>query len=116
MDVKVLRGFAAASAGAVWAQSKAVLKRIHATVRGRVQGVGFRDFVSREARSLGLAGWVRNCPDGSVEVVAEGAEARLERLAERLRTGPPMAAVASVDVRPERATCDLEGFSVDLMH
>jgi acylphosphatase len=67
-----------------------------ARVRGIVQGVGFRWFVLHEARALDLRGYARNRPDGSVEVVAVGEEAALERLVERLREGPRAARVESV--------------------
>jgi acylphosphatase len=66
------------------------------TVRGRVQGVGFRYFVRTAGRSLGIRGWVRNAADGSVELVASAADAALTRLEARLRTGPPGSAVSSV--------------------
>ena len=59
----------------------------HFLVIGRVQGVGFRWFVHREAEPLGLRGWVRNTEDGHVEVVAAGEEAQLELLAAALRRG-----------------------------
>lgn len=73
--------------------------RMVADVRGRVQGVGFRWFVRREARALGLSGQVRNEPDGSVRVEAEGRRDDLEALADRLRSGPPGSRVDHVDVR-----------------
>jgi acylphosphatase len=66
-------------------------------VRGRVQGVGFRAFVAREARQLGLGGFTRNLPDGSVEVVAGGQPLRLDLLAERLQAGPPLSRVDAVE-------------------
>jgi acylphosphatase len=66
-------------------------------VRGRVQGVGFRAFVVREARRLGLGGFTRNLPDGSVEVVASGHPLQLDRLVERLNAGPPLSRVDAVD-------------------
>jgi acylphosphatase len=72
--------------------------RLHVTIRGGVQGVGFRYFVLRRARALGLTGWVRNRADGTVEVDAEGDRAALEGLLERLREGPPGATVAGVEV------------------
>lgn len=66
-------------------------------IRGRVQGVGFRWFVDREARQLGLHGWVRNNLDGSVEVLAAGTEAQIEALRARLREGSRGSRVDSVD-------------------
>jgi acylphosphatase len=65
-------------------------------VRGRVQGVGFRWFVEREARLLGIAGWVRNNYNGSVEVLAQGTVDQLATLLSRLRKGPPAARVDDV--------------------
>jgi acylphosphatase len=70
--------------------------RLDATVIGRVQGVGFRWFVLREAMALSLHGWVANTSDGSVQCVAEGLRADLELLLERLREGPPAAIVEHV--------------------
>jgi len=64
------------------------LKRLHATVSGRVQGVGFRNFVQEEALKLDLTGWVRNTREGDVEVVVEGPEPALSRLMVALRRGP----------------------------
>lgn len=66
------------------------------TVRGRVQGVGFRFFVMREASDLGLRGTVRNLSDGSVEVVAGGSVEQLEELKSRLRAGPENSNVVEV--------------------
>jgi acylphosphatase len=66
-------------------------------VRGRVQGVGFRWFVEREAHILGIAGWVRNNSDGSVEVLAQGSRDQLLGLRSRLREGPRAARVDAVE-------------------
>ena len=66
-------------------------------VRGRVQGVGFRWFVEREAHILGIAGWVRNNPDSSVEVLAMGTREQLAGLQSRLREGPRAARVDNVE-------------------
>jgi acylphosphatase len=66
-------------------------------IEGRVQGVGFRDHCVRHAAALGLAGWVRNRPDGSVEVFAQGSETRLEPLEAWLRRGPPAARVDRIE-------------------
>lgn len=66
-------------------------------VTGRVQGVGFRWFVEREAHMLGVAGWVRNNADGRVEVFAQGTAAQLAGLRSRLREGPRAARVDEVE-------------------
>lgn len=66
-------------------------------VRGRVQGVGYRYFVMREAAALGVTGFARNLADGTVEVVAEGADDVLERFEDRLREGPSFATVSTLD-------------------
>jgi acylphosphatase len=66
-------------------------------IAGRVQGVGFRWFVLRQAESLGLCGWAANLPDGRVEVVAKGAAGQLDRLDVQLRSGPRFARVDSVE-------------------
>jgi acylphosphatase len=67
-------------------------------IRGRVQAVGFRNFVWRRAVSMGLSGWVRNLPDGRVEVLASGASAVLELLERELWRGPPHAQVENVEI------------------
>jgi acylphosphatase len=67
------------------------------TVLGRVQGVGYRYFVLRLADRLGVTGFARNLPDGSVEVVAEGEEAVLEELKAGLERGPAFASVSGVE-------------------
>jgi acylphosphatase len=66
-------------------------------VLGAVQGVGYRRFVVREARALGLAGWVQNEPDGSVRGEAEGPEPQLAAFRIRLAEGPPFAVVNRLD-------------------
>ena len=67
-------------------------------VRGRVQGVGFRYFVADEAQKLGVAGWVRNNLNGTVEVLASGSRQQLTRLHEALRRGPRAARVDDIEV------------------
>lgn len=69
---------------------------LHVRVTGIVQGVGFRWFVREKARRLGLSGWVRNLPDGSVEVAASGQPGQLELLRGELRRGPNGARVDGV--------------------
>lgn len=81
-------------------------------VSGRVQGVGFRAFVRRRARELGLAGWVKNLPDGRVEVEAVGAEEALGELEQVLRQGPPASRVQEVEPRPLSAPGDHDDFDV----
>ncbi len=84
-----------------------------AVVRGRVQAVGFRDFVQRRARFLRLNGYVRNLPDGqSVEVVAEGQRADLEQLLERLKEGPSLSRVDRVDEEWREASGRYSDFGV----
>jgi Acylphosphatases len=72
--------------------------RIHAIVHGRVQGVFFRAWTREQANQLGLAGWVRNLPDGSVEIIAEGPRPALEALLELCQKGPSGATVRRVAV------------------
>jgi len=86
--------------------------RLHATVHGRVQAVGFRYFVLARARGRGIRGWVRNRGDGSVECVAEGPRLRLERLLGELREGPRSADVSDVEVEWQPARGDLPEFRV----
>lgn len=74
------------------------MQRLETTVRGYVQGVGFRAFVQRQARALGLTGWVCNRSDGSVCFVAEGSRPDLLALVDRVNNGPSEAEVQDVDV------------------
>jgi acylphosphatase len=73
-------------------------KRFIATISGRVQGVGFRYFIYQRARDLNLAGHVRNLPDRTVEVAAQGPEKDLEALLAFLRSGPEGAVVEKVEL------------------
>lgn len=82
-------------------------------VRGRVQGVGFRWFVEREAHQLGIAGWVRNNHDGSVEVLAQGTRDQLSGLHSRLREGPRAARVDAVEVSEASPTAALSSFRIE---
>ncbi|MCP4665645.1 MAG: acylphosphatase [Deltaproteobacteria bacterium] len=70
--------------------------RVRLIVRGRVQGVWFRESTRREALSLGIFGWVRNRPDGTVEVLAEGPEENVKKLVSWCHQGPPAAEVTRV--------------------
>lgn len=88
------------------------MERAHVTVRGRVQGVYYRASARDRARQLRLSGWARNCPDGSVEIVAEGDRIQLEQLITWSRHGPPAAVVTSVEVEWQTATEEFAGFTV----
>ncbi len=86
--------------------------RLHATVKGRVQGVSFRYFVLEQAEKLDLAGWVCNHWNGAVEVTAEGFRKNLELLLLTLKDGPPMASVTDVDFEWLHYTGEFDGFQV----
>jgi acylphosphatase len=82
-------------------------------VRGRVQGVGFRWFVEREAHVLGIAGWVRNNADSSVEVLAIGSREQLLGLRSRLRAGPRAARVDDVEEIETKPVAGLTTFRIE---
>jgi acylphosphatase len=85
---------------------------LHAIAQGRVQGVYYRAFVSGNAAGLGLCGYVRNRPDNSVEIHAEGERKQLERLVEQLKAGPPGARVDNLTVTWSDYTGQYSDFSV----
>jgi acylphosphatase len=78
---------------------------VRLTIRGNVQGVGYRWWARGEARRLGLDGWVENRPDGSVELIAQGSPAAVQQLADACRSGPSAARVVAV----ERSVADDPG-------
>lgn len=82
------------------------------TVTGRVQGVGFRLFVQGTAQSLGLTGWVRNLPDGRVELAARGPKRQLTVLSMLLHRGPEGAQVTSVDLDWSQGPGETRGFEL----
>jgi acylphosphatase len=82
-------------------------------VRGRVQGVGFRWFVEREALILGIAGWVRNNFDGTVEVLAVGTREQLAGMRSRLQEGPRAARVDEVEESEAEAVKGLNSFRIE---
>jgi acylphosphatase len=88
------------------------MQRLHVRVRGRVQGVYYRASTQETAAALGLCGWVRNCPDGSVELIAEGPGEALEQLLEWCRRGPPAARVDACESTSEAATGEFRDFGV----
>jgi len=90
-----------------------MIERRRYRVFGRVQGVGFRAFVWREAQRLDVAGWVRNRFDGSVEVLADGVSTEHDRLVEILETGPRMSRVDRVESLEESSSGEpMIGFTV----
>ncbi len=87
-------------------------RRAHVWVTGQVQGVWFRGSTKRRARELGVSGWVRNLPDGRVEVVFEGEEAAVGAALDYVRRGPPGAAVGDVEIADEPFTGDEGRFRI----
>ena len=86
--------------------------RVRLKVWGRVQGVYFRASTVEQARRLGLSGWVMNCADNSVEVVAEGQMEQLEKLADWCRGGPPGAQVKEVRAQWEASKEEFQSFYI----
>jgi len=89
-----------------------MLKRVHVFVSGRVQGVGFRWTTLDVARQLKITGWVRNLPDGRVEVMAEAEEEKLKQFIEFLRRGPRYAKVKGVEVKWLDSTGEFKEFKM----
>jgi acylphosphatase len=87
-------------------------KRVHLVIKGRVQGVFFRAATQREARRLGVTGWVKNRTDGSVEVLAEGDEDAVREFSLWANHGPSAARVDHVDVRWRGYTGEFPEFSI----
>ncbi len=89
-----------------------MMQRLHCLVDGRVQGVGFRYFVIRQAEALGLTGWVANQIDGRVEVTAEGEYGQLQELLTKLNQGPGGAFVTDVSVEWQVASGEFDHFGL----
>ena len=91
------------------------MKNIRAKVRfaGLVQGVGFRFFVRRKAENLGVAGYVKNMPDGAVEAVFEGPEEAVQKLTEICKEGPRGASVRGADIEREDFRGEFRGFGIE---
>ncbi len=87
-------------------------QRLHATVEGRVQGVGFRYFVLQNAEAYGVTGWVANKANGDVEVIAEGDPEALQKLLIMLHKGPRSAFVMNVNVTWVSATGEFDHFGL----
>lgn len=88
-------------------------KQVHCVVRGRVQGVFFRASAQREAKRLGLTGWARNTPDGSVEIVVEGEDERVREFLQWAQRGPSAARVERVDTRWRSFTGEFTDFRIE---
>ena len=86
--------------------------RIHIFISGLVQGVFFRDSARKEAKKLGLLGWVRNLSDGRVEIMAEGDKEKLEDLLEWSKRGPLIAEVEKVDFEWEEYSGEFNSFEI----
>ena len=87
--------------------------RIHASISGLVQGVSFRSSTIKIAKGLGIKGWIRNLPDGRVEIVAEGEKDKINALMEFLKKGPPAARVDKVDVKIEDYEGEFKDFNIN---
>lgn len=87
-------------------------KRVHVLIKGRVQAVYFDAAAQREAKRLGITGWVKNRPDGAVEIMAEGEEDSIRELTGWANHGPSAARVDSVDVRWRGYTGEFSEFSI----
>lgn len=87
-------------------------KRVHAVVHGRVQGVFFRDYTRQEATRIGLSGWVRNLPDGTVETEFEGDESMVKAMLSWLHEGSPLAEVKKVVSTTIASTGEQQAFDI----
>ena len=88
------------------------LKRVELLISGMVQGVGFRYYTYQRAQRLHLTGWVRNLPDGRVQVLAEGERGILEELISELKTGPNFAVIQDIDMTWSEPTGQYSSFDV----
>lgn len=81
----------------------ASIKSVHVIISGRVQGVWFRAWTQKKAVALGLTGWVKNCPDGTVEALFSGPEDHVETMLKSCQKGPPLARVENIQQSPANA-------------
>lgn len=88
------------------------MRAVNIIVKGKVQGVGFRNFIETKASKLNLNGYVKNCPSGEVEIWAEGIESELLHLIEYARKGSLFSKVTHVDVSWIEPTYKINGFSI----
>ncbi len=88
------------------------MARVHVYIHGRVQGVFFRSSTREKAQAYGVKGWVKNCPDSSVEAVFEGEKDAVNKVLEWCKKGPSGAFVRQVDVHMEEYSDEFYGFSI----
>lgn len=86
--------------------------RAHLIISGKVQGVFFRFRTAERVRRIGVAGWIRNLPDGRVEAVFEGEEETVEAMIDFCKIGPPGALVKGIEIQQEAYTGEYKGFTV----
>ncbi len=89
-----------------------MMKRVHIISCGRVQGVSYRDNVNRKAKELKIDGYVKNMPDGTVEIVAQGMAEKIKELIDFCRNDPGYSKVAGISVKEEKTSDELIGFVV----
>lgn len=90
------------------------MKVAHVLISGFVQGIGFRQFILRQAQDLRLMGWVRNIPDGDVEAMFSGQKEKIEKMIKLCRKGPFLAEVKEVHVEWKDSTENFETFEIAL--
>ena len=95
-----------------WSTKGAMFSEIHCVVKGKVQRVGYRDFVERLTKERALTGWIKNLPDGSVEVLIQGTPDELKECIEALNRGPVLAKVESLSVDWRTPEKHFEDFKV----
>jgi len=88
------------------------MKRIHLIIHGKVQGVFYRDNTQKKASELGLKGFVKNLPDGTVEIIAEGPEDKLNELSEFCRNNPGYSNVTDIEIKKEKSTNEFDSFEI----
>lgn len=88
------------------------MQQTHVLISGYVHGVGFRRFIQREAKALGLKGWVRNLHDRRVEAVIQGEKDKIDQLIKKCETGPMMAQVNSINLKLQQVEQLLDSFEI----
>ncbi|MBI2133990.1 acylphosphatase [Candidatus Woesearchaeota archaeon] len=88
------------------------MRKVHIILSGKVQGVTFREHARKNAEKLGITGFVKNLQDGTVEIIAEGDDDKINIFIRECKRGPLMAFVKKADIREERPTGGFEGFEI----